>query len=118
MKRYVELEKNEMATHLKIETRYDLGGPNWAYGGTTKRGYYLSVMPVTRENRNGYILESYTGFSGVKQLLKEVSRKSAKAEAAAEEIAKNYLHSMVLYVCDRQGLPVPDEFIYGEVNYL
>ena len=118
MKRYVELEKNETATHLKIETRYDLGGPNWAYGGTTKRGYYLSVMPVTRENRGGYMLESYTAFTGSKQLLKEVSRKSAKAEATAEDIAKNYLHSMVLHVCEKNGLPVPPEFIYGEVNYL
>lgn len=117
MKRYVELTANEKATHLRIETRYDLGGPNWAYGGITKRGYYLSVMPVTRENRNGYMLETYVGFTGVKQLLKEVTRKSAKAEAAADEIAKNYIHSMVLHVCESNGLPVPPEFIYGEVSW-
>lgn len=118
MKRYVELEKNELATHLKIETRYDLGGPNWAYGGTTKRGYYLSVMPVTRENRNGYWLETYVGFTGSKQLLKEVTRKSAKAEATAEEIAKNYIHSLVEYVCESNNIPIPSEFVYPEVKYL
>lgn len=114
MKRYIELEKNETATHLKIETRYDLGGPNWAYGGTTKRGYYLHVTPVTRENRYGCTIESFAAFTGVKQLLKEVTRKSAKAEATAEDIAKNYIHDMVLYVCNSNGLPVPAEFIYRE----
>ena len=118
MKRYVELEKNELATHLKIETRYDLGGPNWAYGGTTKRGYYLHVTPVKRETRDGYALESFVAFTGVKQLLKEVTRKSAKAEAAAETIAKNYLHSMVEYVCDTNNIPIPSEFICPEVKYL
>lgn len=117
MKRYVELEKNPTATHLKIETRYDLGGPNFAYGGMTKRGYYLHVTPVTRENKYGVSMESFVAFTGVKQLLKEVTRKSAKADATAEDIAKNYLHSMVLYVCEKNGLPVPPEFIYGEVSY-
>lgn len=116
MKKYVELAANEKASHLRIETRYDLGGPNWAYGGMTKRGYYLHVSPVTLERRNGYTMESYAAFTGCKQLLKEVSRKSAKAEAAAENIAKNYLHSMVLYVCESNDLPIPQEFVYGEVK--
>lgn len=116
MKRYVELAENATATHIKIETRYNLGGLGFASYTPEPRGYYLHVTPVTRETRNGYTLESFTAFTGVKQVLKTVSRRSAKAEAAAEEIAKNYLHSMVLHVCEKNGLPVPPEFIYGEVK--
>lgn len=117
MKRYVELTENGKASHLRIETRYDLGGPNWAYGGMTKRGYYLHVSPVTLERRNGYTMETYAAFTGCKQLLKEVTRKSAKAEAAADVIAKNYIHSMVLYVCESNGLPIPEEFTEGAVTW-
>lgn len=116
MKRYIELKENAGATHILVETRYNLGGFNCFTYAQEKRGYYLHVTPVTRETRNGYTLESFTAFTGVKQVLKTVSRRSAKAEAAAEEIAKNYLHSMVLHVCEKNGLPVPQEFIYGEVK--
>ena len=106
MKRYVELTENAQATHLKIETYYDLGGPDFAYGGTRPRGYYVRVTPVTRENRYGVSIESFVAFTGYRQLVKEVTRKSAKAEAAAEAAAADIIDIMVERVCMKNGLEV------------
>ena len=115
MKRYIELKENATATHLRVEIYYTLGGINYATYRQEPRGYYLSVVPVTRENRYGCTMESFTAFTGVKQILKEVSRRSAKAEAQAEENAQNYIHDLVNYVCSKNGFSVPEEFICPEV---
>lgn len=104
MKKYIPVKATEYATHVKIELRYNLGGPNYAYGGMNKRGYYIHVTPVKRETRNGYGLESFVAFTGYKQLVKEVTRKSAKAEAAAEAAAADILDIMVERVCMENGL--------------
>lgn len=106
MKKYIPVKETEYATHIKIELRYDLGGPNFAYGGMSKRGYYIHVTPVKRENRDGYALESFVAFTGYKQLIKEVARKSAKAEAAAEAEAADIIDIMVSRVCQKNNLEV------------
>lgn len=106
MKRYLELVENEKATHILVETRYNLGGFNCFTYAQEKRGYYLHVTPVKRELRDGYTLESFTAFSGYKQLIREVSRKSAKAEAAAEAAAADIIDIMVSRVCHKNGLEV------------
>ena len=85
MKKYIELEPNNKATHIKVETRYNLGGLGFASYTPEPRGYYLHVTPVTRYNRDGINWEQFTAFTGVKQCIKTVSRKSAKAEAEAEK---------------------------------
>lgn len=104
MKKYIPVKENEYTTHIKIELRYDPGGPNFAYGGMNKRGYYIHVSPVKRETRNGYTLESFVAFTGYKQLVKEVTRKSAKAEAQAEAEAAEILDIMIQRVCKENGL--------------
>ena len=114
MKRYIALDTNNTATHIKIETSYNLGGLNVFTGSTEARGYYLSVSPVSRENKYGVTMETYTGFSGIKKCVKSVSRQSKKAAEQAEENALNYIHDLVLYVCNKNGLPVPAEFIAKE----
>ena len=53
MKKYIELKKNPAATHLCVETYYDLGGTSWSTGRIKERGYYLRVKPVTKETRHG-----------------------------------------------------------------
>lgn len=104
MKKYIELKPNAAATHIKIEVYYNLGGYNVFSYRNEPRGYYLSVTPVTRENCGSYTTETVTAFSGVKQLIKEVSRKSAKAEASAEKIAEGYTPALIAYICDKNGL--------------
>ena len=108
MKKYIELEANAAATHLKIEVNYSLGGYNCFTGRQENRGYYLHVVPVTRETRDGYALESFTAFSGIKQCVKTVTRKSAKAEAEAEEKASRIENTLIEWVCDKNGLPLPE----------
>lgn len=115
MKRYVELTETTRATHIVIEIKYNLGGFNCFTYAQEKRGYYLHVYPVTRETRDGYTTESFTAFTGTKRCIKEVTRKSAKAAAQAEQNAQNYIHDLVCYVCQKNGFTIPGEFITPEV---
>jgi hypothetical protein len=117
MEKYVELSgENGRATHLWIRVYYDLGGCNVFTYQNEQRGYYLSVTPVTREIRSGCAMVSMSAFSGVKKCVKAVNRKSAKAAAQAAENAQNYIHDLVIYVCNQNGLPVPPQFIYKGEN--
>lgn len=106
MKKYVKIDGAQGVTHLKIETAYTLGGYNVFTYKQEARGYYLHVSPVERSR--GF--ESYVAFTGAKKLLKAVSRKSAKAEAAAEDIAANYVGDMVRHVCATNGLQIPEGY--------
>lgn len=108
MKKYIPVKESEYATHIKIELRYNLGGFNCFTYAQEKRGYYIQVTPVKRETRDGYALESFTAFTGYKQLVKEVTRKSAKAEAAAEAAAADILDIMIERVCRKNGLELAE----------
>lgn len=108
MKKYIELVENRNATHLKIELYYHLGGMNYFTARSESRGYYLSVSPVSRSDRHGVTMESYTAFTGVKQLVKAVSRKSQKAEAEAEAEAAQIEKDLIRYVCDKNGLSIAE----------
>lgn len=106
MKKYIELKANgKSATHLKCEVFYSLGGMNYFTGKREGRGYYASVVPVERKRyENGMVMEGFIAFTGTKILLKEVSRKSAKAEAEAEKIAENEFSKLIEYVLNDNGL--------------
>lgn len=104
MKKYIEVETNEKATHLRVELRYNLGGISYATYKEEPRGYYLHVTPVTRYNRDGIAWEQFTAFTGVKQCVKTVTRKSAKAEAEAEEKALKIENVLISWVLEENGL--------------
>lgn len=106
MKKYIEVKATRDASHLKIEVYYNLGGFNCFTYRNEQRGYYLSVTPVKRENRNGCTMEQFTAFTGIKQLVKPVNRKSTKAEAEAEAIAATMEADLIRYVCNKNGLEV------------
>lgn len=106
MKKFIALKENRNANFLKIETAYNLGGYNVFTHKSEPRGYYLSVSPVNRYTRDGIGFESYTAFSGVKLLLLEVSRKSKKVEAAAEQIAAEKESELIRYICEKNNLEV------------
>ena len=110
MKKYIELqEKTRNATHLLIELRYNLGGFNYFTHKQEPRGYYLSVSPVALEQRDGYTLESYTAFTGTKYLVKEVMRRSVKAEQEAEQKAGEIEKSLIAFVCNQNNIAIPSE---------
>lgn len=107
MKKFIAVKENSSkTTHLKIEVYYNLGGYNCFTHKTDARGYYLSVSPVTRYDRDGVQFESYTAFSGVKMCLLEVSRKSKKAEENAHKLAEQNENDLIAYICGRHGLEV------------
>lgn len=78
-KKFLELEPNGKATHLKVEVYYTKGGANYFTGGMESRGIKLSVSPVGRSESNGIVVESYTAFTGFKKHLKDMARFSQKA---------------------------------------
>lgn len=110
MKKYIKVKENPAkVTHLKIELYYDLGGMNYFTGRAENRGYYLSVSPVTRgTSAGGFVSESYTAFTGIKQNIKQVTRKSAKAEAEAEKMAADVMDNLIDYVCRENELEIAE----------
>lgn len=105
MKKYLAVKENtNNITHIKIELYYDLGGANYFTGTQEDRGYYLSVTPVERRNNGNYATERYIGFTGIKQNIKKVKRKSAKAETEAENLIDVYLDNLLDFVCTKNNL--------------
>lgn len=91
---------------LHVYVEYDMGSQ---YYGRSTRGYYLCVNPITVENRGGYYVTSYIAYTGVKDLLLAVSRKSKKSEKQALALAREREQVLVDYVCRKQGLALPKE---------
>ena len=108
MKRYLKVkttpESKTSATHLRVETDYTKGGLNLFTYKQERRGYYLHITPVERRGN----MESFVAFTGNKFLLKEVSRKSAKAEREAEAIAAKELAICVRSVLNKNGLTLEE----------
>lgn len=93
-------------TQLHVYVEYDMG--NQYYGRKT-RGYYLCVNPINIESRGGIITTSYIAYTGVKDLLLAVSRKSKKSEIEALVLAKEKEQILIDYVCRKQGYVLPKE---------
>ena len=92
--KYIERSDLKGASHLEVAVYYTKGGVNLLSGGTTPRGYYLSVRPVTM--RNGMV--SFDLFSGRSQLLFETSRFTAKQFARAVEAARDMEDELIAFV--------------------
>jgi hypothetical protein len=93
-KKYIERNDLKGATHLEVSVYYTKGGVNYFSGGTIRRGYYISVKPVTKGN--GTI--SFELFSGRKQFLLETARYTAKQFARAVEMAKDVEDELIAAV--------------------
>ena len=108
MKKYIPiLNATKNANFLKIEIYYNIGGMNYFTGRAENRGYYISVSPVYKDG----ILESYTSFTGIKQCLSTVSRKSEKAYNNALTIAPGALPELIEIVCTKNNIQVNAEGI-------
>lgn len=105
MKQYLAVkENNSKVTHLKVEIYYSKGGMNYFTYKIEPRGYYLSVSPVEYSNRNGIITEGFTAFSGIKELVKEVGRKSDKAMREAEQLVEPKKQELIDYILQKNNL--------------
>jgi len=90
MKKYFPIVEifgeTELASHLKVNIDYELGGYSYATGRKSRRGYYVYVTPVTIKKHDTYNSESLIMFSGFKTLLKEVKRQSKSAVIEVEQL--------------------------------
>ena len=86
-------------THIDVEVYYTTGGMNYLAGGTTLRGYYISVIPVTRR---GDGMVSQTLFRGMKKLLLQTNRYSAKQFEQAVEMGRNEAPGLIEYVLKKE----------------
>ena len=89
--KFIEHGGLKNASHLQVSVYYTKGGSNYFTNNIDRRGYYVSVTPVTKGN--GTI--SYTLFTGRKQLLLESSRYSEKQFAKAVEMSKDFEEELV-----------------------
>jgi hypothetical protein len=78
IKKFLEVEANPKATHLKVVVYYTKGGANYFTGGVESRGIKLSVSPVQRVESEFGVIESYTAFTGFKRHLKDMPRFNQK----------------------------------------
>lgn len=95
-KEYIRREEVD----LKVEVYYQLGGWNFFSGNKETRGYYLSITPVNieRYEDNSIKTVTATAFSGVKTLLKEVTRRSKKAGKEALSLAEEEKERLIKHV--------------------
>ncbi|MPM92562.1 hypothetical protein SDC9_139697 [bioreactor metagenome] len=85
-------------SHLDVEVYYDKGGANYFCGGTTQRGYYVSVTPAT--HKNGMV--SVVLFTGIKKLLLQTSRFSDKQFEQAVELGRAAAPELIAYVLEKE----------------
>ena len=104
MKKLLEVQDCKLANHLEVEVYYSLGGMNYFTGKNEGRGYYLSVTPVKIEG--GF--RTVTAFTGVRILVKAVSRKSDKAYKEAVELSKEKEVELIDYVCRKNNLTLKE----------
>lgn len=89
-----DFEMNGMRVEVKVS--YSLGGMNYFTYKKDARGYYLHVQPYTQTKHDGYSMRTTTGFSGVKALLLEVNRKSAKKlDEAVKMVTDELIDDMI-----------------------
>lgn len=109
-KLYLPVRKGEGCTSdanfLRVEVSYTLGGMNYFTYKNEPRGYYMHVSPVKRSVTGGVAMEEYSAFSGYKQCILEVSRKSKAKEAEAIHLAERYIQPFIDQVCKKYGLEV------------
>ena len=80
---------------VRIEVYYNVGGANYFTGRSEARGYYISIQPL----KVGKNFTSFTGFTGVKELVEEANRFSQKKlESIAESISEETFYKLLAWV--------------------
>jgi hypothetical protein len=88
---------------IEVELYYNIGGMNYFSGTSEPRGLYLSVTPVTVTSAGGFKTRSYSAFSGVKTLVKELKRFSKKSLEDFEPNESD-IDRMINHVVAKNGL--------------
>jgi len=92
----IPAEGLKTGTHLDVTVYYSIGG--LGMGGYSKRGYYVSVTPVKRNNG----MVSFTLFTGVSELLLETSRYSEKQFKQAIAMSEAVIPELIQRVLEKE----------------
>lgn len=114
---YFKIPTTEENNYVEVETKYNIGGMNYFTSREEARGYYLHVSPVEeRRYDSGATSRIYQGFSGTKQLIHEVKRKSEKQALIADEKAYDRIQDLVEHVCEKNDISLAQDWknIYHE----
>jgi hypothetical protein len=95
---------------IEVKVIFSQGGINYATYKTEKKGYYLIVTPV--ELKDG--ARAFMMFSGVKALLEETARYSAKRLQALADVALDFdkmpkTKELIDHVCQEGGLTLDND---------
>lgn len=103
MKKYIT-KGNQV---FKVELNYNLGGYSYVTGKQQPRGYYFSVSPVGIKEKDGYRVETYKAYTGFKEVLLEVKRKSNKKyEEALSMLTDEKIEERIQYVIDKNNITI------------
>lgn len=84
--------------YVQADVYYTKGGYSYFTYKDTPRGYFVSAVRIGRYTTDdGYEMESHTlfGGNGAKQLIKEVSRQTAKGDREALEFYEQNINEFV-----------------------
>lgn len=103
--KYIKITENnrDNNNYLQVEFYYTLGGYQYSTYTVKPRGYYISVTPIEKSERNGVNMISFTGFTGFYEMLEKCDRKSKKAQQAASEKMPAYEKMMIDFICKKYG---------------
>lgn len=97
---------------VELEVYYSLGGMNFWNGTNEKRGYWVSVSPITIEERAGMVCRSFTiggGMSGLKGFLEEATRYNARKLESLRAAAIPHLGKLLAKVIEKTQLVLTAE---------
>lgn len=99
-----DITSNDKNNKIVTEIYYSKGGMNYFTDRDEKRGYYFSIAP--EERNDGF--RTYTGFSGTKTCILEVTRKSKSAYEKAKAMLDNYENKYLKNFCNEKGYRLVD----------
>lgn len=99
---------NGEANVLEVELYFNAGGMNYFTYREERRGYYLSVSPYKASHEGHLQSKMYSGFSGLKTLVQEVSRFGQK-KFDALVVEDELLNGLVETVLAKNGLTIQQE---------
>lgn len=102
----IPIINNNTCNTLEISIYYSKGGMNYFTGKDESRGIYISVSPYNIESyNNNLITKSFTAFSGVKKLLKEIKRFNQK-EFDNFVVDNNIIDDLINYTVNKNNLQI------------
>ncbi|MBY7902375.1 hypothetical protein KW459_15815 [Vibrio fluvialis] len=109
-----ESEDGTQSNIVRVEVFFNNGGMNYFTYKEESKGLYVSVTPLEITKRGGSICTSYTGFSGIKSLVKELNRFSQKQVAECTPDVET-VQRLLDHVCQKNRIaPLDASVIYAQ----